>query len=172
MGTLVQPHQSLAVRVEAVLGQPEDLIEEIEIRSLAMLSDFRTVVWEADATTLECTCIGSTAEALLGYPREVWTGRAGFWAEIIHPDDRDEALANCALCAGRGRGHNFGFRAIDASGNVHRFFNVLRVVRGPRKLAVKLRGILFEVPDSVAMLTQDDPLMQIGIQEVQDTVEF
>src|SRR5690606_6650397 len=95
---------------------------------------------------------------------EDWTRRAGFWAEIIHPEDQDEALANCALCAGRGRGHNFAYRAVDADGEVHHLFNVVRAVRGPRGMAVALRGILFDVTHDPALLNGTGSLREISVQ--------
>lgn len=171
MGTLVQQEQSLAVRVEAVIGPPDDPIELVDARAATLLPEYQTIVWEADAGSLECTFISESAASILGYPREDWTGRAGFWVEMIHPEDRDEAIANCALCAGRGRGHNFAYRAFDAQGNVHRFYNVLRVIRGPKRLAIKLRGILF-LTDSDGLSDDLNPLMQIGIQEVPETIEY
>ena len=171
MSTAVQASDSLAVRVEVVFGHPDDPMKEVEARASTLLPEYETIVWEADAASLECTFIGASAVPMLGYPREDWTGRAGFWAEIIHPDDRDEALANCALCAGRGRGHNFSYRALGADGQVHRFFNVLRVIRGPKKLAVRMRGILFDVTDPIDLLDEHSPLHEVHIQQPLESVE-
>lgn len=164
MNATISTRTSLARRVELVFGEGDDSMADVEARALRHLPEYQTIVWEADAGSLECTYIGASALPILRYPLERWTGSAGFWAEMIHPEDRDEALANCALCAGRGRGHNFAYRAITAEGEVHHFFNVVRTVRGPRGLAVRLRGILFDVTQSPELLNGDGALREIAVQ--------
>ncbi|HEX7071855.1 MAG TPA: PAS domain-containing protein [Rhodothermales bacterium] len=171
MNPTVLVNSSLASRVESVFGDVDDPIELVDARAGATLSEFRMLVWEADAASLECTYIGSTALATLGYPARYWTGRPGFWAKIIHDDDRDETLANCAICAGRARGHNFAYRALAADGTYRHIFNVLRVIRGPRGLAIRLRGILFEVDDPESFASGTHPLLEIQRQEPEMAVE-
>lgn len=146
-------------------------MEDVALRASTLLSEYRTIVWEADAGSLECTYIGASAVPLLGYARTDWTGRAGFWAETIHPDDRDEATGNCALCAGRGRGHNFSYRAVSADGEIRHFYNVVRVLRGPRGMAVYLRGILFDVTDDTGAL-DSGPLAGIRVQAPEEAIEI
>lgn len=174
-GRLTQPADlaaTLADRVEQVFGRPEDSMSDVELRARALIPDYETIVWEADAASLECTHIGASAIRLLGYPLDFWTGKAGFWAEIIHPDDRDEALANCALCAGRARGHNFSYRAVSIDREVRRFFNVLRVIRGPKRLAIQMRGILFDVTDPADLLDETSPLHDIHVQQAVEAPEY
>jgi hypothetical protein len=171
MSTTVAALPSLAARVESVFGDASDPIEVVDARAASNLPEYRSLVWEADAASLECTFIGSTALEMLGYPTRYWTERPGFWAKVIHPEDRDEALANCAICAGRGRGHNFSYRALAADGTLRHYYNVLRVIRGPRGLAVRMRGILFEVDDPESFVSGTHPLLDIQRQEPEVEVE-
>lgn len=137
---------------------------EVERRARSMLSDYRTLVWEADAGTLSFTYIDGRCVELLGYPREAWTTQPGFWTQSVLEEDRDDALANCALCTGRGRGHNFSFRIVASDGRILRFFNVVRAVRGSKGVAVRLRGILFEATDETGLADAFSPVNALPLR--------
>ncbi len=62
----------------------EDLIHSVE-----------GIVWEADAKTFKFTFVSDQAERLLGYPCQEWLDQATFWADHIHPEDRDRAVKYC-----------------------------------------------------------------------------
>ncbi|MET9634541.1 SpoIIE family protein phosphatase, partial [Lentzea sp. NPDC006480] len=55
-----------------------------------LVDDLPVVVWEADSGTRLLTFVSGSVEHLLGHPRGRWLGTPGFWAEITHPDDREE----------------------------------------------------------------------------------
>lgn len=172
MSTTISVPAALAGKVASVFGSTDDAIDVVETRAGIHLNEYSTIVWEADASTLTCTFVGASAVPILGYDRNDWTRSPTFWSDIIHPEDRDEATANCAICAGRRRGHNFSYRAIAASGEVHRFYNIVRVVHGPKGMATHLRGILFDVTDDPDALSEASPLMQIESQESEEPIEF
>ncbi|HEU5195153.1 MAG TPA: ATP-binding protein, partial [Methylomirabilota bacterium] len=77
--------------VAVALGR-QRRVDEDERRRLAELLDaVGAMAWEADATTLDVTHLDRRARTLLGYPDAQWA-RPGFWASLIHPDDRNGAM--------------------------------------------------------------------------------
>jgi PAS domain S-box-containing protein len=74
------------------------------------------VVWEADPDTLRFTYVSPQAGPLLGFPPTAWVDRPAFWADRLHPDDRDRCLAlrreQCRL----GAAHEAEYRLVAADG--------------------------------------------------------
>ena len=72
--------------------------------------------------------------------------KSGFWADtVLHPDDRRDAIAFCALATGQCRDHEFEYRARAADGSIRWLYDVVKVVRGPRGLPSRLRGLMVDV---------------------------
>ncbi len=57
-----------------------------------LVDDLPVVVWRGDARDRAVTFLSGTVERLLGHPPRTWLADPGFWAEITHPDDREESL--------------------------------------------------------------------------------
>lgn len=132
-----------------VFGSPSDSIEEVERRARMLLDENRVIVWEGDAATFQFHYVGGAAEGLLGHPRDKWIELPTFWADVVvHPEDRDEAIAFCAVATGKCEDHDFVYRATTASGEVVWLHDVVTVIRGPKGVADRLRGIMMEVPAS------------------------
>lgn len=101
------------------------------------------MVWEADAGTLANTFMSRQAERLLGYPVENWL-RPGFWAENLHPEDREWAVAYCTSAIERGEPFEFEYRYLARDGRtiwLHDMVTVVLEEGVPRWL----RGITVDV---------------------------
>lgn len=132
--------------LKAVFGADDDPIELVDARAQARFGTVETIVWEGDPQTFQFSFISARATALLGWPRTRWTSEPTFWADcVVHDADRSEAVAFCALATGRGADHVFEYRARTADGRVLWLRDVVRVIQGPRKLPVRLRGVMFDV---------------------------
>jgi PAS domain S-box-containing protein len=121
----------------------EDELRESEARLRFLLESTHAVPWVADARSWRFTYVGPQAGRLLGYPAEAWHGE-GFWADHIHPDDRDEAVAFCLDRSGRDLEYEFEYRMVGADGRavwVHDIVNVVPENGSPKML----RGFLFDV---------------------------
>ncbi len=68
------------------------------------------IVWEADAETGRYAFISPRVEQVLGYPAGNWLSEPGFWAEIVHADDRSLAEAHRARCLREGRAGEVEYR--------------------------------------------------------------
>lgn len=109
-----------------------------------LLDDLNAIVWEVDTASMMFTYVSRQAERVLGYPMARWYESAAFWPSIIHPDDREWAIAFCAQETSSGRYHEFTYRALAADGSVHWIEDRVAVVPkagGPPLL----RGLMIDV---------------------------
>ena len=82
-----------------------------------LLESTRIVPWEADAKSWLFTYVGPQAVELLGYPVDAWYEQ-DFWADHIHPDDRDSALKLCLQSSQACEDYEFEYRMLAADGRV------------------------------------------------------
>jgi PAS domain-containing protein len=130
----------------AVFGDDADPIAAVEARARALFPEHRLIVWEGDPQTFAFSHVGGDAEAILGWPCSAWTRNATFWVdEVVHPDDRRDAVAYCALATGKARDHVFEYRARRSDGNIVWLSDYVRVVPGPRGVPMALRGLMFDI---------------------------
>jgi PAS domain-containing protein len=135
-------------KVTRIFGADDDPMLLVEHRARQLLPEHRPIVWEGDAQTFEFSFVGGAAEEVLGHPAARWTSEPTFWADtVVHPDDRNDAIAFCAVATGKGADHDFQYRAVCADGRVVRLHDIVKVVKGPRGVAERLRGIMIEVPE-------------------------
>lgn len=99
-------------------------------RMPAMSGDVPAIVWQAEPGTLAFRSVGGAAEEILGYPVKHWTGRAGFFEERIHPDDRAATMALYRPVLASGGDASAEFRAVSASGESVWCRESLRAGRG------------------------------------------
>ncbi len=133
-----------------VFGEPDDPIMLVAIRAEKLMGRYDPIVWEGDAATFAFTFVSPNAEAILGHPPERWMREPTFWADVVlHPEDRNEAIAYCALATGQCRDHDFVYRAVAADGRIVTLHDIVRVVRGPRGLATHLRGIMVRLDEGL-----------------------
>jgi PAS domain S-box-containing protein len=131
-------------------GDSRENIQTVAHRAQSMF-DRPVIVWEGDAQTFAFSYVSDSAEELLGHPARRWTTEPTFWADIVvHPEDRDDAVAYCALATGKCLDHAFVYRAKTADGRVRWLADYVQVVRGPKSIAERLRGIMLDVTDELA----------------------
>ena len=140
--------QELSQRLAAVFGHPDDPMSLVEQRARELIAESSAIVWEGDAQTFQFGFVGKAAEELLGYPSSRWTREPSFWADVVvHPQDRDDAVAYCALCTGKGQDHDFEYRAVAADGRTVWLHDIVRVIKGSKGIATRLRGIMLDITD-------------------------
>ena len=121
---------------------------DLEVRFAKALPDHRFILWEGNPQTFEFSYVSPGAEGLLGYPRELWLTDPEFWCSVVvHPDDRHDAVAFCALATGNKLDHDFEYRARHRDGRLLWLHDVVKVIVGPRGVPVNLRGVMIDVTD-------------------------
>ena len=94
--------QDITARMQAEVARRAS-----ETQLSARIGSVDGIVWEADATTLHFTFVSAQAERLLGYPTARWIEEPTFWADHIHPEDRERAVNYCVACTLEHRDHEF-----------------------------------------------------------------
>ncbi|MBA3579922.1 MAG: PAS domain-containing protein [Gemmatimonadaceae bacterium] len=129
-------------------GLERDSMETVSAQAFDLLPGRDLIVWEGDAQTFQFSFVSDSARTILGYPLERWTTEPTFWADtVVHPEDRSDAIAFCALATGRCRDHDFVYRAIAADGRTVILHDVVKVIIGAKGVASTPRGIMLDVTD-------------------------
>jgi len=115
---------------------------EAEYRQLVSL--VQAIVWRAEAATLALRFVSHEAEVLLGYPLAHWTEQPAFWAEHVHPEDREWAVGLRTRSAAEGRSYEAEYRMIAADGRVIWVRDVVRSRAGERRQG-ELIGVTIDV---------------------------
>ena len=137
----------LADTFAQVFGSDTDPIEAVADRATRLVPARDVVVWEGDAATFEFTYVSPPAERVFGHPAAAWM-RPGFWADsVLHQEDRADAIAYCALATGQCRDHEFEYRARRPDGEIRWIYDVVKVVKGPKGVAAKLRGLMMDITE-------------------------
>ncbi len=135
-----------APKVRQAFGDGRDAIALVARRAEELFGDTPIIIWEGNAQTFQFSFVSAGARMILGHPLERWTREATFWADhVVHPDDRDDAIAYCALATGKGRDHAFEYRANAADGRTVSLVDYVQVIRGTRGVPERLRGIMIDV---------------------------
>lgn len=125
-------------------GRPDPIAAGNIERLIAIVNSVDGIVWEADAETFRCTFVSPQVERLLGYPINRWINEPTFWADHIHPEDKDGVIRFCMDCMQRSCEHEIEYRMLAMDGRVV-------WIRGTITLSVdgvgpaKLRGIMFDI---------------------------
>jgi PAS domain S-box-containing protein len=111
-----------------------------------LVESVQAIVWRADAVTLEVRFVSHEAEALLGYPLARWLEEPSFWADHVHPDDREWVCSLRRHAAADARDHEAEYRMIAADGRVLWVRDVVRV-RGELPPERELIGFTIDVTE-------------------------
>jgi PAS domain S-box-containing protein len=112
------------------------------------------IVWEADAESFRFSFVSHRAEAILGYPISRWLEEPNFWADHIHPEDRDRAVAICRRATAEGRDHHFVYRAIAADGRTVWMRDHVKMEFDSARRVRQLRGVMVDITGTMAIEDQ------------------
>jgi PAS domain S-box-containing protein len=112
----------------------------------SLMQSIDGIVWEVDASTFRFTFVSKQAERVLGYPLEQWISEPNFWANHLHPDDRDRAVKFCTEAVARKENHQFEYRMIAADGRVVWFRDIVSVDIMDDQ-SVRMRGLLVDITE-------------------------
>jgi PAS domain S-box-containing protein len=93
----------------------EDL-QASEEKHRFLVESVGVVVWRGHPDTLAFTYVSPEAANLLGYPPADWLEQPQFWAEHLHPQDREKCIRHYQEAARRREPHQYEYRMIAADG--------------------------------------------------------
>jgi PAS domain S-box-containing protein len=93
-------------------------------------------------------------ETMLGYPPEVATGNAGWWARALHPDDRERVLAEWSRSDESGEPYAGEYRLLAADGRTVWIRDEAVLLRDHEGTPVHWQGVMVDI--SVAKAATED----------------
>ncbi len=122
----------------------ENLDDEAALRRAhQLLAALNGVAWEADGDTGTFVFVSDHAERLLGFSVSDWL-RPGFWADHLHPDDRDAAVAARRAALRTRQDHEIDYRMVGATGAVAWLRDIASISVEPSG-ELRLRGLIVDV---------------------------
>lgn len=137
-------------KLSAGLPRREAALWESQQRYAELVDSIDGIVWEADARTFQFTFVSKRAERLLGYPVARWLHEPNFWAEHVHPDDREWAITFCQQATAENRDHEFEYRMLAADGRAVWLRDIVTVIANKNE-PVKLRGVMVDITERKRM---------------------
>jgi anti-anti-sigma factor len=139
-----------AARAAALAEQAARRAAEASVTRLqATVAGLNAIVWERDPQTLQLTFVNERAEELLGYSAVQWLADDGLWLRILHPDDRDEALARVhAEVASGGVDFAMTYRVRAADGRWVWLRHLGHIARDESGAARTLHAVLIDVTEA------------------------
>lgn len=128
---------------QLVAAKVEQQVASTRYRSL--VESTSAIPWELELNSWRFTFVGPQAELLLGYPVDDWY-QEKFWANSLHPDDKDESLAFCQAATAEMRNHQFEYRMRSSDGNYVWIHDDVQVVCEDDK-PVRLQGFMFDITE-------------------------
>jgi sigma-B regulation protein RsbU (phosphoserine phosphatase) len=116
-----------------------------EQRYRELVEGLDAIIWEADARTGHYTFISQRSEKILGYPPGDWLADPNFREKLIHPDDRERALAFWRTVLAEGRDQVLEYRVVADDGRVVWLHDTIRAIRDPAGNARQLRGVIVDI---------------------------
>ena len=110
-----------------------------------MVESTNAIPWEANAKTWQFTYVGPQAVRLLGYPVKQWYEK-DFWADHIHPEDRDYTIKYCQDSSQHLNEFEFDYRMITANGEVVSLHDIVKVDRKNDEADI-LRGFMIDITE-------------------------
>lgn len=141
--------------LERVIISTEDITERKEAQRKIMDSQTRMqslintidgIVWECDAETFIFSFVSKKVEDILGYTPEEWISSNTFWADHIHPNDRQYAIAHCAAQTKDKKQHDFEYRMIAKDGRTVWLRDIVNIITQADGSAT-LRGIMIDITE-------------------------
>lgn len=134
------------------IGTHTDITERVHTEQALQASEklYRNLIettaavsWEVDIATLKFTYISPQIEQISGYPAGKWVD-FNFWAEHIHPDDRDASVSYCQSETEKGTSHSFEYRLLSADDNIIWIRDVVSVIMEDGNPTI-LRGYFIDI---------------------------
>lgn len=116
-----------------------------EDRFRQLIEGLNVITYEYDLAARRFIYVSRQAEALLGYPHDMWSD-AGFWINHVHPNDRDWALAYSNEQIRQLNDHEIEYRMIAVDGSI-KWFKDIASVNAENGIGVTLQGVLIDISE-------------------------
>ncbi len=109
----------------------------------ALLEDIDAIVWTLADLDSGARVVSAGATRVLGYPASAWA-EPGFWAAIVHPEDRAWLQRRQSDAIARGESHVLEYRVLTADGRERWLRDRTRVSRAVDG-RLRVSGMMFDI---------------------------
>lgn len=111
----------------------------------------QAIVWTLEPLSHSCTFASPSAEPLLGFALQRWTGEPGFWLARLPQEDREQFVRTAAGLTPGGPAAKLEHRLIRADGSVAFFESTFRLLGGdePEPARLEVQGLSVDVTEAV-----------------------
>ena len=114
-------------------------------RVRSLIADLDAIVWEADARTMLFTFVSGGSTDILGYSPQEWLAEPTFWADHLHPDERERMIAQFVRAATAGWSFDAQYRFLAKNGSTVWLRDLGHVVRDVEGLPTLVRGLMVDI---------------------------
>ena len=101
---------------------------KLEALNRELVESARAILRRAEPSSFRTTFVNKHVEEILGYPVEGWLNNPSFWAEHLHPEDRERTIAFTEKAIREQRNHEVEYRMIAADGRIVWLHEVVNVI--------------------------------------------
>ncbi len=117
-------------------------------RVRSLIADLDAIVWEADARSCEWPFVSDGATEILGYAPREWLAEPSFWADRLHPEDRERAVAAFIAAATQGVRFDIEYRIRSGDRSTVWLRDLGHVVRDGDGRPHRVRGLMVEITET------------------------
>ncbi len=132
-------------QLENLIKQRTEGLRDSEALYRNLIETTAAVAWELDLASQRFTFISPQIVALSGFPVEDWVDFK-FWAEQIHPEDREQAVSYCQTEVDMGQDHAFEYRMFGADGRIIWVRDCVSIIREGGQPSA-LRGYFIDITE-------------------------
>ncbi len=122
------------------------------------------VVWEYDFRLDKFSFVNDRAEALLGYPVQEWIAQKDFWADRLHPDDRDATIQAYSDAIDNRQSCEAEYRLIAADGRIVWVYDIATPVLDLNGKTLSTTGLPIDITEKQSALAARQ-LAETALQE-------
>ena len=114
-------------------------------RVRSLIADLDGIVWEADATSMTFGFVSEGASDILGHEPGEWLADPSFWADHIHPEDRQRMVTRFVRIASAGGRYDEEYRFQARDGGWVWLRDIAHAVKDVDGTPVLIRGLMVEI---------------------------
>lgn len=124
----------------------ERALTEAKAKYESLVQSIEGIVWEADPSTFQFTFVSDWANELTGYAPSEWTASPTFWADHLHPDDREDTVQACLESTRAGQSHTLEYRMLAADGEPVWLRDIVSILPANGRRS-EMRGVMIDVTE-------------------------
>ncbi|MEP0752154.1 PAS domain S-box protein [Trichocoleus sp. Lan] len=150
----------------------EAALQQSELRLNSILNCLKDLVWSISATTYKTLFMNPVAEKFYGRSYSEFFNNSNLWLEVIHPEDRELALAYNHRVMQEGNGE-LEYRIIRPDGEVRWVYSRAWMIYDEHGTATRMDGLSTDITDrkqAEAALSESESRLNSILNSLKDVV--